>query len=96
MANEIGINFHLRGQSKYAYRQWLAVPRVGDIVMLHNPKLEEGMRYPAIVRLVVWGTREESWAGKMLECDVYIEWAEGGEVRIPWSTPSTQEPTNGK
>lgn len=79
---EIGINFHLRDQRNYAYRQWPAVPRVDDVVMLHDPKREKGLRYPAIVRLVVWATREESWAGQMLECDVYAEWQD--EVPVPW------------
>lgn len=86
MTGDVAINFHLRSQNNFALRTWPVVPRVGDVVMLHDPDREKGMRYPAHVRLVVWGRREESWAGKQLECDCYIEWAEGGEVRIPWLT----------
>ena len=82
MENQIGLNFHLRDKLGYAYRTWPQVPAVGDVVMLHDPEREADTRYPAIVRLVVWAIREESWAGKLLECDVYIEWQD--EVLIPW------------
>lgn len=84
MSETIALNFHLKGRRNYAFRAWPAVPRVGDVVMLHDPDKEKGVRYPAIVRLVVWAGREESWAGKQLECDVFIEWAENEQVAIPW------------
>lgn len=73
MSESIGLNFIMGGRP-YAYRQWPAVPRQGDIVKLHDPDREEGLRYPARVLLVVWGSREESWAGKLLECEVHIQW----------------------
>jgi len=76
----IGLNFLIEGRP-YAYRQWPAVPRQGDIVKLHNPLREDGVRYPARVLLVVWGSREESWAGKLLECEIHIAWDDN--IAIP-------------
>lgn len=84
---EIGLNFILDGK-QYAYRQWPAVPRAGDVVKLRDPLREKGLRYPARVLSVVWA----SWAGKLLECDVYIAWDD--DIEIPKITPS--EPPEGE
>lgn len=77
----IALNFILPGNRDYAARSWPGVPRQGDVVMLHRPDREQGVRYPAMVMLVVWARREESWAGSQLECDVHIEWCD--DIAIP-------------
>lgn len=86
---EIGINFIMDGKP-YAYRQWPAVPRVGEAVKLHDPSREKDVRYPARVLLVVWGSREESWAGKLLECEVHIAWDDN--IQIPKLAPEEPRP----
>jgi hypothetical protein len=73
MGNLIGIDFILDGK-RYAVRRWPAVPRVGEVVNLPDPKREQGMRYPALVEHVTWAIREETWAGEQLECEIHISW----------------------
>ncbi len=80
MNNLVGLNFILEGK-EYAFRAWPGVPRQGDVVLLHDPNREKDVRYPARVLLVVWGRREESWAGKQLECDIHIAWDDN--ITIP-------------
>ncbi len=82
----IAIDFRLKSKKgeRYAARMWPAVPRVGDIVMLHNTYRDPGdgdLRRPALVLAVAWATREKTWAGEMLECDVWIDWDD--EIGVP-------------
>lgn len=85
MPNLIGLDFYLKAsRTPYAVRIWPAVPRVGDVVMLHNSARDPGdhdLRRPALVLAIVWARRETSWAGDMLECEVWIDWDD--EIHIP-------------
>ena len=79
----ITVRFHTRQTKTYAIRYWPAVPAVGDVVMLHDPERDRQMRYPAVVRLVVWGRSGSMGANESVEVEAYVEWQD--EVSIPWS-----------
>jgi hypothetical protein len=73
VSDHITINIVLDGKP-FGTRYWPAVPRIGEVILLRDPKRESDKLYPATCKYVVWGLFDDGKRHGELECEIEVEW----------------------